>query len=213
MPLEISNLEATFGKVLENVYQDVNSFNVADPNANHTLDLTGQVINTFKQLGIEPDFSAIINTLRTVGIVTTIVFGILFVWILIKMNRYFSERAAKLKAQLRPPAAAEGPYDARWKEVREHLGSFRDAEWKFAVIEADRMVESILEQAGFIGEDMGEKLKGIDKSQLTSINELWSAHKLRNLIAHDPEYQVQQRDAREAVGNFERALRELGALS
>jgi len=213
MPLEISNLEAAFGKALENVYQDVSSFNVADPNANLTIGLTGQTVDTLKQWGVGVDVPAVVGNLRIVGMVATVVFGVLFVWTLIKMNRYLAERAAKLKSQLRPPAAAEGPYDARWKEVKEHLGSFRDAEWKFAVIEADRMVESVLEQGGFTGENMGEKLKGIGQNQLASINELWSAHKLRNLIAHDPDYHVQQRDAREAVGNFEKALRELGALS
>ncbi len=213
MPLETSNLEAAFGKVLENVYRNARSFSVADPNSNYALDLTGRVVNVLKPFGIEPDFSVIINVWRTVSVVTTIIFGILFVWILIKMNRCVAERAAKLKVQLYPPAVAEGPYDARWKEVKEHLGSFRDAEWKFAVIEADKLVESVLKEAGFSGEDMGEKLKNIGQNQLRSINDLWSAHKLRNLIAHDPDYQVQQRDAREAIGNFEKALRELGMLS
>lgn len=205
MPIEPSNLEATFGKVLGNIYRDMPVFGVS------SIDLTGQVTNVLKGVGV--DLPSLVNTLRTVGLISTIVFGGLFLWVIIKLRRYFAERAAQLKAEFHPPPAAESAYDAKWKEVKEHLGSFRDAEWKFAVIEADRLVENILQEAGFVGEDMGEKLKGIDQSQLRSINDLWSAHKLRNLIVHDPDYQVQQRDAREAVGNFEKALRELGALS
>lgn len=205
MPIETSNLEATFGKVLGSIYRDVPVLGVSN------VDLTGQVTNALKGVGV--DLPSLVNTLRTVGIISTIIFGVLFLWVILKLRRYFTEQAAQLKAQLRPPQAAESVYDAKWKEVKEHLGSFRDAEWKFAVIEADRLVENILQEAGFMGEDMGEKLKGIDQGQLRSINDLWSAHKLRNIIAHDPDYQVQQRDAREAVGNFEKALRELGVLS
>lgn len=158
------------------------------------------------------NWNAVLGILKTTGIVATVVFGLLSVWVLMKMNRYFAERARRWRMELNPPAKAEGAYDARWKEVKEHLGSLRDAEWKFAVIEADKMTESILEQAGFGGETLGEKLKGIDKSRLPSIDALWSAHKLRNLIVHDPDYHVQQRDAREAIGNYEKVLRELGAL-
>lgn len=158
------------------------------------------------------ELNNMISVLKTVGIVATVVLGLLSAGVLLKMNHYFAQRARRWRTALNPPAKAESSYDAKWKEVREHLGSFRDAEWKFAVIEADKMMESILEQAGWLGETLGEKLKGIDKSQLRSIDALWSAHKLRNLIAHDPNYQVQHRDAREAVSNYEKALRELGVL-
>lgn len=209
MALELHNLDATLGRVLGDVYQDIMRSPATLHPRGDQMDLTGQAVRTIQGFDPKPFF----DVLKPIGIVMTIVAGVLSVWILLKMNRYFSERAARLRAEIRPPEKAEGSYDAKWKEVKEHLGSFRDAEWKFAVIEADKMIESILEQAGFLGETLGEKLKAIDKSQLQSIDDLWSAHKLRNLIAHDPNYHVQHRDAREAIGNYEKALRELGVLS
>lgn len=210
MPLEVNDLQSTVGRVLSNIYRDAGTFGVASsPTVDYRSGLMGQAISVIKDISSSPA----VSVLKTIGIIATIILSVLFVWILLKMNRYFSERAARWRAELHPPSRAEGAYDARWKEVKDHLGSFRDAEWKFAVIEADKMVESILEQAGFLGETLGEKLKGIDKSQLQSLDGLWSAHKLRNLIAHDPDYQVQHRDAREAIGNYEKTLRELGVLS
>lgn len=158
------------------------------------------------------DFQPTVEILKVAGIVLSIFFGVLFVWIIFKMRRKVGGKIVELKTELNPPTAGESKYDAKWKEIQEHLRSLRDAEWKFAVIEADNIVEEILAQAGYLGDTLGEKLKQIDKNQLASINDLWEAHKLRNSIVHDSDYQIRYNDARVAVNQYEKALRELGVL-
>jgi hypothetical protein len=53
----------------------------------------------------------------------------------------------------------------------------------------------------------------IEPGQLLSLQNLWDAHKLRNLLVHDANYQLDHRQAVMAIEAFEQALRELGALS
>ncbi|MDO8495420.1 MAG: hypothetical protein Q7S32_02750 [bacterium] len=204
------NISEIYNQVLGNLYRNVDPLSSLSSNdAPGRVDFTGQAAHILNTVDVSP----IVSVLRTIGIIATIVFGVLFVWILLKMNRYFAERAVRLKVEWNPPKPAESSYDAKWKEVREHLSSIRDAEWKFAVIEADKMIEDVMEQSGFPGKGLGEKLMAIDKSKLQSLDDLWAAHKLRNLIAHDPNVLVQYRDALRAIEGFEKALRELGVLS
>jgi hypothetical protein len=108
--------------------------------------------------------------------------------------------------------AAPDSITARWEEIKRHVSSANPAEWKFAVLEADKLVDFVLDRAGFPGETMGEKLMAIDQSQIATIQGLWQAHKLRNQIAHDMNYFIRDVDARKAVEQFEATLMELQAL-
>ncbi|MEX2405199.1 MAG: hypothetical protein WD579_01195, partial [Candidatus Paceibacterota bacterium] len=38
---------------------------------------------------------------------------------------------------------------------------------------------------GHQGDTLGEKLKSVEKSDFTSIDQAWEAHKVRNAIAHE----------------------------
>lgn len=158
------------------------------------------------------DLKEILDVLKTIGFFLTLVLAILIMWVAFRGKGKAADKMEEIKIQLNPPKPGEGKYGARWEEVLEHLTSLREAEWKFAVIEADKITEAILQEAGFSGETMGDKLMSIDQEQLSSINDLWQAHKLRNTIAHDPDYQVKYGEVRQAIGQYEKTLRELGAL-
>ncbi len=158
------------------------------------------------------NFKDTLEVLKTIGFLTTLFFAILLMWLVLKSKDKVADKLEEIKRELSPPKPGEGKYDARWKEVRNHLESLREAEWKFAVVEADKIAEAVLEEAGFPGETIGEKMTAINRDQLNSIDDLWQAHKVRNLIAHDPNYEVKYAQVRGAIEKYEKALRELGAL-
>src|SRR3989344_2504503 len=181
------------------------------PNDPYNLDLfslwgKAQIFSENFNLG------AALDVLKTIGFLASLVFAILLIWVILKSKTQIADKIEEVKIELNPPKPGEGKYDARWKEVQEHLTSFREAEWKFALIEADKIMEVALAEAGFPGETIGERMTLISKDQLVSIDELWGAHKLRNIIAHDPNYQVKYAEAREAIERYEKTLRELGVL-
>jgi hypothetical protein len=159
------------------------------------------------------EFFGLIASLKGIFTILTIIFGAIVVVIMIKMSNLIKEEVAEIKAELKPPKEAVTPYDNRWQEIKNHVNSFRESEWKLAVIEADKLVDDALKAAGFPGESMGERLMLIKPGQLLNLQYLWDAHKLRNLIVHDPNYQITHRQAILAVEAFESVLRELGALS
>ncbi|MBI2057951.1 MAG: hypothetical protein HYT63_03150 [Candidatus Yanofskybacteria bacterium] len=210
MALDLNNMDKITSQVLGNIYSGVSSALGGPGNGNKTglEEFGAQTVQTVRDF----DVSQTVLILKIIGISLSLFFGVLLIWLVVKMRSKYTEKIVELKDQVNPPVVGESKYDAKWKEVLEHLQSLRDAEWKFAVIEADNILEDILTQAGYPGETLGEKLKQISKNQLASIDSLWSAHKLRNLIVHDPDYQIRYNDAREAIRDYEKALHELGVL-
>jgi hypothetical protein len=66
-----------------------------------------------------------------------------------------------------------------WDDIVRRANSVRDADWKLAVIEADKFVDEALKAKGFAGETMGERLMIIKPQELSSLQDLWDAHKSR----------------------------------
>ena len=77
-----------------------------------------------------------------------------------------------------------------------------------AVMDADKILDYALLRKGFEG-NLGEKLKKAG-AKFSDLNGVWSAHKLRNRLAHEMG-EIGKEEARIALRNFKRALNDLGA--
>lgn len=95
-----------------------------------------------------------------------------------------------------------------WDKVILHVESYNESEWRLAVIEADMMLAELLDTMNLQGDSIGEKLKGIEKSDFNTLDLAWEAHKVRNQIAHDPSFMLTQREARRVVSLFEQVFKE-----
>ena len=107
------------------------------------------------------------------------------------------------------PESAKTDLSPRWQEILDKVSSPNPSEWKLAVIEADSLLDDLLKRIGYPGETMGERLKFVDSSKITSINGLWEAHKIRNMIAHEPDHPVSRQEIEKAIEGFEKVLDEL----
>lgn len=160
------------------------------------------------------DYGQLFSYFKDALIIVTIVFGVLFIIVVSKIRQVRKESLIEeIKAEIAPPEEAVAAYDRRWDEIKKHVMSFNEAEWKIAVIEADKFTDDALKTGGYPGESMGERLMLIEPGQLLSLQGLWDAHKLRNLLVHDARYQINHRQAVLAIEAFEASLRELGALT
>jgi hypothetical protein len=108
--------------------------------------------------------------------------------------------------------AKGGALRERWDEILTHLNSPREAEWKMAVLEADKLVDDALGKAGFSGASFGDRLTNIQPGTLVSLDGLWWAHKVRNRLAHEMDYFLRYTEARQAISYYEQALTELQLL-
>lgn len=99
-----------------------------------------------------------------------------------------------------------------WRSVQKHFFAGDDNSLKLAIIEADNILDEALRLAGFMGENLGDRLKKVNTSQLTNIQEVWEAHKLRNRLVHETDFRLNRNLAERALAIYEKTFRDLGLL-
>lgn len=102
-------------------------------------------------------------------------------------------------------------YRVKYLAIENQLQRDIISSYHLAVLNADKLVDMAMRESGMNGENMGERLKNNAK-KFNDINGLWTAHKLRNKIAHEPDVSVNYDEARYALGCFKKALKDLGAI-
>jgi len=83
-----------------------------------------------------------------------------------------------------------------------------------ALNEADKLFDHVMRQQGLSGDNMGSRLKSARTrfANYDHYDAVWKAHKLRNALAHDVGFDLVPSQAREAIADFHRGLRDMGAL-
>lgn len=97
----------------------------------------------------------------------------------------------------------------KWELVLKHINSENPADWRLAIIEADIMLEDLLEASGYHGETVGDRLKAVEPSDMLTLDQAWEAHKVRNRIAHSgSDFDLSEREAKRVVALFESVFKE-----
>lgn len=99
----------------------------------------------------------------------------------------------------------------RWKKIRQKLDTGVEAEYKLAVIEADDFLGEMLEERGFLEEGFEESIKKAGKGMLPNLEEILSAHEIRNSIVYNPDYKINAEDTKKLLAVYESAINNLGA--
>ncbi len=121
-----------------------------------------------------------------------------------------------------PPASSEAPVrtvqpqeevSKNWEYIRELANSKNPSDWNMAILRADALLDDVLMHLGYEGTTLAERLKIVDLHKLPSMEQVWSAHRLRNMIAHDPLEQHTRETIIHTLRSYEQAFRELGMFS
>jgi hypothetical protein len=75
--------------------------------------------------------------------------------------------------------------NSQWEKVVSHVNSENQNDWRQGIMEADIMLDDLLGELGLVGDNMGEKLKSVNRGDFKTIDNAWEAHKVRNNIAHE----------------------------
>lgn len=107
--------------------------------------------------------------------------------------------AVKVLTHKRLNPAQREIIEREWK----HVESLANSSAK--ILEAEKVFHHLLKMNGHEG-SFGDTLKEIGDA-VPNQQAVWDAHKLRNRIAHEPGFSVNEADTRRAVAAFERAIR------
>ena len=101
----------------------------------------------------------------------------------------------------------------RWNRVLEHASSDDEHQWRLAILEADIMLNELLDLQGYKGETIAEKLKQVSKTNFNSVDDAWEAHKVRNRVAHEGvEYRIDEREKNHVINLYQRVFKEFGFI-
>ncbi len=117
------------------------------------------------------------------------------------------DRALALAA-LATGAADKTRVNQEWERVLKYLNSENSADWKLAIIEADNILDALVKKMNYPGETLGERLKAIEPSDFLTLPQAWEAHRLRNRIAHESDFELTARETRRGIALFEQVFRE-----
>ena len=114
----------------------------------------------------------------------------------------FSKRGGKLDVE---------KYRVNWLAIEQSIVKGEEGTYHLAILNADKLVDQALKERGYGGKTMGDRIKAT-RGQLSNRNDLWTAHKLRNRIAHESGVRVSYDQTRRSLHGFKRTLKDLGAI-
>ena len=102
-------------------------------------------------------------------------------------------------------------YQTRFLKIENSLTRENKLSYNASVIEADKLLDRALMELGVPGKTMGERLKA-SGHRFSQLNSVWYAHKQRNQIAHEQDFNLEYNQAKHALATFRQALKDLGAI-
>lgn len=102
-------------------------------------------------------------------------------------------------------------YRMAWLDIENNLDKNNEGTYHFAILAADKLLSQALKESGVAGDKTSERLENA-KKKFSSFDQVLSAHKIRNQIAHEADIKIDLIVYRRALAAFRKALKELGAI-
>lgn len=99
-----------------------------------------------------------------------------------------------------------------WLQIKKRLKIGDEANLKSAIIEADKILDELLKISGYQGKNMDERLEQVGPAQLSNINDVWSAHKIRNRITQEPDFHITKQETELIINIYKKSFQEFGLI-
>ncbi len=144
--------------------------------------------------------SVLLSLFLTAGVIYSIVR-------ILQIRKYEEERYA---AAAHPVTARDiSKAQLRWNRIKEEVSTESEQSWRLAILEADIMLNDLLDLQAYKGETMADKMKQVERGDWKTIDMAWEAHKVRNAIAHQGSMQhLDGREARRVISLYEQVFKE-----
>ncbi len=139
-----------------------------------------------------------ISFLKLLSLLVSIIFILWIVYLIKNLTKLRMNEKALMYPEITTPDSVE--INPRWCKIINYIESLNENDWRLAIVDADIMLDDLLDKLSLPGDTIGDKLKAVEKSDFTTIDNAWEAHKMRNQVAHGgSEFMLNQREARRIV--------------
>jgi hypothetical protein len=132
------------------------------------------------------------------------------VYCALRIREIRRREALELKAAVEPVKAQDvSRAQLRWNRIMEQATSDSGQYWRLAILEADIMLNELLDSLGYKGETMADKMKQVERASFNTIDLAWEAHKVRNEVAHEGSTRLlNAREVRRVIDLYEKVFKE-----
>jgi hypothetical protein len=174
--------------------------------AEEILEINGLVLN----ISWWPYLFAMVKYLL---IFMTILFATGIILILIRIEGSFKIRIREaMEEAMEAGRLPKTKVQKEWEAILYNLDSNNSEDYKKAVVSAEELFNRVLKMANFSGSNIEDRLKKIPDNQLEFKEDIIWAHRLKEKIFEDENFEVEHEEAKRAVYIFERALKEMEIL-
>jgi hypothetical protein len=97
----------------------------------------------------------------------------------------------------------------RWKQIEDLIDSNDQNDWRHAILEADIMLDELLQSLNYEGRTVAEKLQQISTANAGWLGDAWEAHKIRNRVAHEgSSFELTREIFMKTMAQFERVFKQ-----
>lgn len=104
----------------------------------------------------------------------------------------------------------------KWREIEALMAQGGPGNFQSAILEADKLLDYVLKAVVGTksGQNMADRLKLAQKrfSSWETYQDAWSAHKVRNQMAHEVSHELHSSMASVTISKFKKVLRDLNSL-
>ena len=161
---------------------------------------------------LNPEFTGILFYIRIIFIIISTILFSSIVFFLLKTSWLKHRMVENLTEFITYKPLGKGRLAKEWGKIESRLDSGKEAEYKMAIIEADNILDEVLERMGYKGDSITDRLKQINSSVLENIDKVWEAHRVRNNVVHDPDFKVTKDKTEEVLGVYKKSLENLEAF-
>jgi len=160
------------------------------------------------------------DTWTVIGVISSLVSILCIAIIIFSLVRLFEiqeEEAREIDHEIHEAIEKskekERGENPRWHYILTLSESPNESDWRVAVLEADNMMEEVLQERGFAGETVSELLEAASGSGFLTIQNVWEAHNIRNQVAHEgSEFPLSQIEGRRVIRMYQTFFEELSVI-
>lgn len=138
-----------------------------------------------------------------------VLMAVLIAYTYLRIKEIEDEKHHELEKEGIEPEPVVQKQNERWASIERHMDTENENDWRQAILEADIILDEMVERMGYKGENLGERLKNIEASDFKTLQNAWEAHKVRNRIAHDgSEYTLSRHEAKRVIELYKSVFQE-----
>jgi hypothetical protein len=154
-------------------------------------------------------FNKIFSIFKYISILLSLILIGSAVYLFNKLTELRLTEAIKMYPKVAESEGVGELHNPHWEKILNHIESQNESDWRLAILEADIILDGLLHNLGLQGDTMADRLKAVEKSDFTTIDNAWEAHKIRNQVAHEGStFLLSQHEAKRVIALYQTVFEE-----